>query len=82
VRRTPRAVAGGHYFREVIAGIGPGGGYGSSCGVTTVDRAYCWGANGRGQLGDGTTTTRLKPVLVSGGLRFSRVSTGFEQTCA
>lgn len=80
-RRLPRLVLGGLHFREVIAGIGPGGGYGSSCGVTTVDRAYCWGANGRGQLGDGTTTTRLTPVAVSGGLRFSRVSTGFEQTC-
>ena len=57
-RRLPRLVLGGLHFREVIAGIGPGGGYGSSCGVTTLDRAYCWGANGRGQLGDGTTITR------------------------
>jgi alpha-tubulin suppressor-like RCC1 family protein len=81
-RRTPRLVAGGLRFRQVLPGGAHSGAFAShSCGVTTDDRAYCWGSNDRGQLGDGTTTTRLKPVAVAGGLRFSGVSPGYDHTC-
>ena len=59
-------------FRQVSAG---------TCGVTPDHRAYCWGDNFLGQLGDGTTTDRLTPVAVAGGLRFREVSTGFVHTC-
>ena len=52
-----------------------------SCGVTTDSRAYCWGDNSQGELGDGSTTDRSKPVLVAGGLRFSSVSAGNIYTC-
>jgi alpha-tubulin suppressor-like RCC1 family protein len=52
-----------------------------TCGVTVAHRAYCWGANGTGQLGDGTTTDRRKPVAVAGGLQFLRVSAGHTHTC-
>jgi alpha-tubulin suppressor-like RCC1 family protein len=38
----------------------------STCGVTTADRAYCWGDNASGELGDGTTTSRLLPTPVVG----------------
>jgi len=44
--------------------------------------AYCWGRNIAGQLGDGTTTNRLTPTLVSGGLRFVRIAAGANSTCA
>ena len=47
-----------------------------SCGLTLEGRAYCWGDNFFGQLGDGTKTDRLRPVAVAGGLLFSSVSAG------
>ncbi len=49
--------------------------------MTTGDVAYCWGANVVGQLGDGTTTPRLQPTLVKGGLRFRHVSAGIGHAC-
>jgi alpha-tubulin suppressor-like RCC1 family protein len=55
-----------------------------TCGVTTAGRAYCWGGNDKGQLGDGTTVvnvTRTTPVAVVGGLRFRHVTAGYEHTC-
>ena len=43
--------------------------------------AYGWGYNYRGILGDGTETTRATPTLVSGGLSFSQLATGDNQSC-
>ncbi len=43
---------------------------------------YCWGLNGYGQLGDGTTTNRLVPTVVNTALVFTKVSTGRSHTCA
>jgi len=44
------------------------GGY-HTCGIanttTPLNTAYCWGANGSGQLGNGTTVDQLTPVAVS-----------------
>jgi alpha-tubulin suppressor-like RCC1 family protein len=40
-------------------------GYSHACGVTPEGRAYCWGDNHYGELGDGTTTQRLAPVAVA-----------------
>jgi alpha-tubulin suppressor-like RCC1 family protein len=42
---------------------------------------FCWGRNDNGQLGDGTTTERRSPALVSGG-PFSSVTAGGSHTCA
>jgi alpha-tubulin suppressor-like RCC1 family protein len=52
-----------------------------TCGVTTDDRAYCWGSNSLGQLGNGEYGSRSTPVAVAGGLRFVQVSAGYEHTC-
>jgi alpha-tubulin suppressor-like RCC1 family protein len=56
--------------------------YRHTCGVTTADRAYCWGRNHVGQLGDGSDSPgRVKPVAVLGGLLFRRVSVGYGHSC-
>ena len=52
-----------------------------SCGVTTSGNAYCWGDNSSGQLGDGTSSGRVSPAPVAGGLRFAVVSAGGDHTC-
>ena len=58
--RTPVAVTGGLTFASVMAG-----GW-HSCGVTVAGVAYCWGNNGRGELGNGSTTSSSVPVKVAG----------------
>jgi hypothetical protein len=52
-----------------------------TCAVTTTKKAYCWGNNGNGQIGDGTTNRRFTPRAVAGGLSFDRVSASFYHTC-
>jgi alpha-tubulin suppressor-like RCC1 family protein len=56
-------------------------GYDHTCGVTAAGDAYCWGTNEWGQLGDGSSTNQISPVLVGGRLSFSAVSTGLQYTC-
>jgi len=50
-----------------------------TCGFS-AGRAYCWGANGAGQLGNGATTSSAIPVAV-GGPSFDALSAGTEHTC-
>jgi alpha-tubulin suppressor-like RCC1 family protein len=74
-RLTPVAVAGTLEFRQVSAGLS------STCGVTTTNRAYCWGQGEAGNLGDGTKTDQSLPVPVAGGHLFRRVDAGEAHTC-
>jgi uncharacterized protein YjdB len=54
----------------------------TTCGVSREGRAYCWGYNGWGNLGNGTSSTpSATPVAVSGGLTFKSVSLGAQHTC-
>lgn len=78
-RRWPKAVAGGLSLRRVTAGGASS--YGNTCAETVGSRAYCWGYNFYGGVGDGTTTLRPKPVPVAGGLYFSQVSAGGWYAC-
>jgi alpha-tubulin suppressor-like RCC1 family protein len=55
-----------------------------SCGIAAVSgKAYCWGSNTGGELGDGSTVTNsTTPRLVGGGLTWRRISAGGSHTCA
>ena len=77
LRTAPVVVSGGHTFASISTG-----GNGFSCGRTTAGAAYCWGQNNVGQLGDGSNTSRLTPVLVSGGHTFTAVDAGFAHVIA
>lgn len=59
-RLSPTAVSGGLVFTDLSVG-------GShSCGVTSAGgTGYCWGANGMGQVGDGTLANRFSPVGIA-----------------
>ena len=76
-RNFPRMIAGDLKFRSIgIHGDGT-----HACGVTTAADAYCWGRNGDGQLGDGTTDNSTVPVKVLGDIKFQTVSAGSRFTC-
>jgi serine/threonine protein kinase/alpha-tubulin suppressor-like RCC1 family protein len=59
------------------------GGAAHSCGVAaTSGEAWCWGRNGNGQLGSGSTVNAPTPHLVSGAGPFSTITAGGYFTCA
>jgi alpha-tubulin suppressor-like RCC1 family protein len=76
LRLKPVAVKGGLYFRQISAGTV------FTCGLTTDNRAYCWGSNLYGQLGDETLTDRTRPTAVHGGRLFSQLDAGNSHVCA
>jgi alpha-tubulin suppressor-like RCC1 family protein len=53
-----------------------------SCTATVAGSLHCWGANDRGQVGDGTATTRTAPVAVASVLTFEAVAAGLAHSCA
>jgi alpha-tubulin suppressor-like RCC1 family protein len=76
----PPASAGVHAASEITAGTG------QACELQ-AGKAYCWGAGGSGQLGDGQTTTSAVPVAVTtsgvlAGKTLTQISAGFYHTCA
>jgi alpha-tubulin suppressor-like RCC1 family protein len=73
---TPVPVGGGLTFATLAVGSGD-----HSCGVTQSGAGYCWGRNGDGQLGDGSTTNGLTPVPVAGVLTFAVMTPGWRHTC-
>lgn len=59
IRVSPTPVAGGREWQALSAGAG------HTCGVDAAGELWCWGANARGQLGDGTRRDRPAPTPVA-----------------
>ena len=77
-RLTPTAVTG---LSSGVSAISSG--YTHTCAVLSTGAARCWGRNGSGQIGDGTSTDRSTSVAVSGlSSGVSAISTGKEHSCA
>ena len=74
--RYPVLVTDGIMFTAVAAGTS------HTCALSGDGRAFCWGGNGVGQLGDESTTDRLRPVTVIGGHAFTEITAGRSHTCA
>lgn len=70
-RPSPHTVAGTLQFVAIDAARF------HSCALTTQGAAYCWGANDRGQIGNGSTGNHVQgPTAVSGGLTFGAITAG------
>ncbi len=64
-----------------VEAVSAGGSY--NCALVHNGGVQCWGYNGYGQLGNGSTTSSLTPVAVSGlPNNVAAVGTGFEHACA
>lgn len=57
----------------------------TACAIANNDRAYCWGLNNYGQLGDNTTVAKHAPTAVVQGVRsslaVSKISVGSIHSC-
>ena len=83
---TPVAVSttgalAGKTIKRIAAGIW------HTCSIASDDKVYCWGDNGNGQLGNGSTTQSNVPVAVSttgalAGKTIKRIATGSDHACA
>lgn len=65
---TPQIVDSGESYSEIAAGED------NTCGITTAGVLKCWGANGAGQVGDGTTVLKSSPTVIDSGTGYSKVA--------
>jgi len=64
---------------ERITDVGVG--FGHTCALRSDGVVFCWGANGVGELGDGTTEIRYEPIAVEGIPKAIALGTGPHHTC-
>ena len=75
IRTRPTEVTGGLAFGRISAGSS------HTCGLVRGMTARCWGGNAAGQVGDGTTETRVVPTIIADGLLWEGISAGTSHTC-
>lgn len=74
---TPVSVWGSKTFCHISVGIEAANNYPFTIALDKNGRAWSWGYNANGQLGDNTTTSRLTPVSVAGVVKtFCKIATG------
>jgi alpha-tubulin suppressor-like RCC1 family protein len=78
---TPVLVSGGYKWSSISTEFDSNDFKATTCGVTTGGVGYCWGYNGHGEIGDGTTTSSSSPVLIAGGYTWANISVGWLDTC-
>ncbi len=68
----------GRTFKEIYAGSYVG------CAIDDLSQLWCWGHNEHGEVGDGSTTNRVTPVLVNvpAGHTFHDITGGIYHLCA
>jgi len=71
----PVQVSGSHKFSSLTAGVS------HTCGIASGGKAYCWGLNNFGQLGNGTQIDSAVPSGVIGAHAFDNLSAGHLHTC-
>jgi alpha-tubulin suppressor-like RCC1 family protein len=75
LRNSPGAVATSRSFVSTTVGRK------FACGLDGDGTAYCWGENGRGQLGQTDTLGRAAATRVGGSVRFTSLAAGFWHVC-
>lgn len=79
---TPVETAGGRTYTRVFAANEDRPGTTSLlCAIDTGAKAWCWGSNSSGQLGNGVTAESLVPVAVSGGHDFKSLTLSPSAVC-
>lgn len=53
----------------------------NTCGLKDTGLIFCWGKNGSGEVGDGTTTDRSVPTATFGGYIYSDLAVGSMHAC-
>ena len=93
-RSAPTRIGAGNKWKDVAMGVGlvegtvavaptglSQGGIAHACAIDDGGSVYCWGWNGAGQLGDGTTISRLEPTAVLSSIKFDSIALGSVYSC-
>jgi alpha-tubulin suppressor-like RCC1 family protein len=72
---TPQPVPGAPALASLTVGVF------TTCGADASGFAYCWEANPRGEMGNGSDEGSVTPQRVATDLEFVQLSAGIVQTC-